>query len=165
LDSLNVKLSEAVVIERELWGLSDVLLEMVRNVSYDPNYSGRELNNAKAIRDDLQRNVPQFSQLRRLQSMSDSWIGVVVDHSIVLRTMKIAAKIDATCSQIDAFLTSPAVRDPGRNELLKNLVARTLESLRSISIDTVAAAHEWQAVLLQLGLIDLRKPPVTSVAT
>ena len=152
LDGIQAKLSEAVLIERELWRLSEILLEAIRGISYDATYANNEEKNAEKIRDDLRRTLPQFLALSQLQHSSQSWIGIVLDYTIISRTTKIVLKIEATCNQIDAFLTSPGSKSGSWNELLKNLVARTLEALRSITVDTVAAAHDWRTIMLLFGL-------------
>lgn len=154
LEEIQAKLFEARGIERELWALADILLEAIRSISLDPAYASREQENASIIRDDIRQALRCFSALLQLQQNPESWAGFISDFAIIVRTIKIVSKVNAACEQIDAFLNSPGVGTNSWNNLLHTLVARTLESIRSISVDTIAAAHDWCTLLVQLGLLE-----------
>lgn len=160
LENIQVEFSEATKIERDLWVLQDVLLQLLRNVSFDVNYLNREAKHATTIRNELTRTLQRFPKLQELQKTRDACAGFTVARAAVPRTVKVIERIDALSKQIDAFLAAPVgtrVQDRvRRNELLKNLVARTLEGIRFACVDTIAVAHDWRTVLLQLGLLDER---------
>ncbi len=156
LEAIQAKLKEAERIEAELWRLAEVLLQAVRTVNADADYAGNEQANAASIQNDLERALQWFPALKELRTTGDSWAGFPVAYAVVPRTMKIWTQVAGHASQIREFLAVPHNSSRHMGILLKDLVVRTLEGVRSISVEALAAAHDWRTLLLQLGLTPTR---------
>lgn len=157
LEAIKKKFDEALVIEAELWGLAEVLLKVVHDVIKDPpNYT--EQQNATAIRNDLELALRRFTALHRLRSTMDNWIGFGAAYAIVPRTVKIHTQVAGHINQLTEFLSVRHQSSMHFPQLLKDLVVRTLEGIRAISVEALAAAHDWRTVLLLFGLNPKPKP-------
>lgn len=142
-------------IERQLWVLSDVLLEAFRIVHHDDRYAGKEWKNAVEICTNIERALPKFTVLSQLSTTVDTWTGISSAYALIPRTTKLWSHVEAIGRQLREFLadhTDMAKRTNDATELLKDLVVRTLESIRLTSIDAVTAAHDWHTLLDQIGL-------------
>ena len=136
LESIQSMFVRADDIERQLWGLSEVLLEAFRIVHHDDRYAGKEWDNAAKIRTNIERALPQFTVLSQLSTTVDTWTGIPSAYALIPRTTKLWSHVEAIGRQLREFLADHT----DATELLKDLVVRTLESIRLTSIDAVAAA-------------------------
>jgi serine/threonine protein kinase len=130
LEAIQQQLDEAKAIEQAMWNLSNVLLKIVEDVYKDPVYAGMESRNAKKLLKDLDDTLRRFKLLEGLEEKEAKWCGVPALGSLLIETSRIVRHLNALARQLRAFLANPDT-SVARVELLKELIVRTLEGIRT----------------------------------
>ena len=159
LQKIQSDLDAACKIEREVWAFEADLLKKLRELFHDDAMVGREWENATELQTALIRLPTQYKALQELRTPERvaEWSEYERISPLISRTVKTIANIEAHAQQLEAFLKKhPRAlhRQPQSNqtELLKELLTRTLEGIRTTCVLALAVAHSWHSALLQLGV-------------
>jgi serine/threonine protein kinase len=151
LEALLIKLDTANQLHTDLWILLDLIIEMIRQVNSDPNFASHATRNANRILRELSRATNAVPSLYVHALQEEAWQGFPKLEKVVYDVQKTLRKLESVKLQLDCVAKENQITP---SNSLDFMVSRSIENLRSITIDLLRINNRLSQYLIHCGYGD-----------